>query len=218
MLQASLLQEEHAQGRTSPTGLEVRAEGPDALKLKDPSTDEIRTVLFSSESDPFHITWQCPQHSVFHVIECSVKFVTVEQEFAHIQTGCHAADGTSRAFKGLAAIAANDAPKFYPGINLRDCRVEQGVFACAPPAALTNTDDGNDVWQYPPHVLDLLRRSSSYRLSRWLPQCYPNTRHTDHCLYGAGLALALDSAARISGRDKERAGRQGLGLGTRVFW
>lgn len=136
------------------------------LKFKDPACGGMRTALFGSESNPPHITWQRPQQSVSHVIECSGKFVTVEQAFAHIQTEYHTAAEARGPLEVLIAAATTDAPRFFPGINLRDYRVERILFACAPPAGSNNTDNGNDVWQYSSHVLDLLSKSST--LPTWL--------------------------------------------------
>ncbi|KAG6359828.1 hypothetical protein INS49_010881 [Diaporthe citri] len=118
-------------------------EGSGVFKLKDPSTGKTRTVLLSSESDPSQITWQDPERRAFHVIECWGKFTTVEQAFARIQTDYHTAEEARGALKVLIAAAATDAPRFYPGINLRDYRVEQNVFACAPPADSTNANNND---------------------------------------------------------------------------
>lgn len=164
MLQASLLEEEHARGRIGSTGFEIHAEAPDVLKLRDPATGKTRTVYFRSETDPSRIIWQDPEQCVFHVIECSGKFTTVEQAFAHIQTGYFFADEKRGALKVLIAANTTDAPRFYPGINLRDYQVEQSVFACAPPADAASTDDDGDVWMYSSHVLDLLSKSSFNQL------------------------------------------------------
>lgn len=137
----------------------MRAETPDVMKLRDPTTGKTRTVLFSSESNPSQITWQVPGRRVLHVIECSGKFVTVEQAFDHIQIERHMALEDGGALKVLIAATKTDAPRFYPGINLRDYRVEQSVFACAPPAETTNTNEV-DRWEYSSHVLDLLSKSA----------------------------------------------------------
>lgn len=137
----------------------MRAETPDVLKLRDPTTGKTRTVLFSSETNPSKITWQVPGRRVLHVIECSGKFVTVEQAFDHIQIERHMALEDRGALKVLIAATTTDAPRFYPGINLRDYRVEQSVFACAPPAETTNTNEV-DRWEYSSHVLDLLSKSA----------------------------------------------------------
>lgn len=99
-----------------------------------PRAGNTRTVLFSFETDPSHITWQDPQRRVFHVIECSGEFTAVEQAFDHIQTDYHTAAEARGALKVLIAAATTDTPRFYPGINLRDYRVEHSVFACAPPS------------------------------------------------------------------------------------
>jgi len=161
ILQASLLKEEHARGRIGPTGLEIIAEAPGVLKLKDPATGKTRTVYFRSESDPSRIVWQDPEQCVFHIIECSGKLTTVEQASALIQISPSPWDDVERgALKVLIAASTTDAPRFYPGINLRDYRAEQSVFACAPPAGQANTETGDDVWQYSSHVLDLLSKSS----------------------------------------------------------
>lgn len=156
--QASLIREEQSQGRIGQIGLEILAKGPSILELKDPSTGRTRTVLFSSEPDPSQITWQDLQLPVFHVIECSGKFVTVEKAFGHLQTDCHTSAERRGALKVLIASRTTDAPRFYPGRNLRDYQVEQCVFACAPPAGSIRTND--DVWQYSSYVLDLLSKST----------------------------------------------------------
>lgn len=100
-------------------------------------------------------------------------FTTVAAASAHLTTGTTSSgerdddDGTSGAFKVLIAAASPDAPRFYPRVNLRECRVEQSVFACAPPGddghpAARGDDsavDENHVWQYADHVLELLSES-----------------------------------------------------------
>lgn len=137
----------------------MRAETPDVLKLRDPTTGKTRTVLFSSESNPSQIEWSVPGRRVIHVIECSGKFVTVEKAFEHIQIERLMELEYGGALKVLIAATTTDAPRFYPGINLRDYRVEQSVFACAPPAETTNKIEV-DRWEYSSHVLDLLSKSA----------------------------------------------------------
>ncbi|KAK2606970.1 hypothetical protein N8I77_005686 [Diaporthe amygdali] len=155
MKAAYLLQKELAEGRIGRGGLEIHAETPDILRLRDSTMGKTKTVLFSSESDP-SIKWQDPQRRVLHIIECSGKFTTVEQASAHIHTAYHTANDDARgALKVLIATATTDAPRFYPGINLRDYRVEQSIFACAPPGGDTGTIN-DDAWEYASHVLDLL--------------------------------------------------------------
>lgn len=150
--------------RIGPSSLEIHAETPDMLKLRDSAMGRTKTILFSSESNPSHLTWQDPQRRVFHVIDCSGKFITVEQASAHIHTAYHTANDDARgALKVLIAAATTDAPRFYPGINLRDYRVEQSIFACAPPGGDTGTIN-DDAWEYASHVLDLLSRLSFHRL------------------------------------------------------
>lgn len=164
ILQAGLLKVEHARGRIGPTGLEIHAEAPDVLKLRDPDTGKTKTVYFRSEYDPSQIIWQDPEKCVFHVIECSGKFTTVEQASAHIHSVDSWLDEEIGALKVLIAANTTDAPRFYPGINLRDYQTEQSVFACAPAADAANTDNSGDVWQYSSHVLDLLSKSSLHQL------------------------------------------------------
>lgn len=98
-------------------------------------------------------------------------FMTVAVASAHLVTGTTSGqpdhDGAGGAFKVLIAAASPDAPRFYRRVNLRDYRVEQSVFACAPPgdnehlAADGNASavDENHVWQYADHVLELLSES-----------------------------------------------------------
>lgn len=182
MLQASLIQKDHAEGRFGPTGLEIHAESLGVLKLTETTTGKTSTVIFSSESDPSQIIWQDPRRRVLHVIECSGKFVTVEEAFAHMQTEFHLEAEARGALKVLIAAATTDAPRFYPGINLRDYRVEQSVFACAPPPASHSTDNDDDVWQYSSYVLDLLSKSFLYGLFYRLPHCHLDVRRADHGL------------------------------------
>lgn len=98
-------------------------------------------------------------------------FMTVAAVSAHLATGTTSGhrdhDGAGGAFKVLIAAASPDAPRFYPRVNLREYRVEQSVFACAPPgddehvAAHGNSSavDEDHVWQYADHVLELLSES-----------------------------------------------------------
>lgn len=107
----------------------------------------------------------------FHVIECSGMFTTVAAASAHLATGTTSdqrdEDGAGGTFKVLIAAESPDAPRFFPRVNLREYRVEQSVFACAPPgddehlAAQGNDSavDENHVWQYADHVLELLSES-----------------------------------------------------------
>lgn len=182
MLQASLIQKDHAEGRFGPTDLEIHAESPGVLKLTETTTGKTSTVLSSSESDPSQIVWQDPRRRVLHVIECSGKFVTVEEAFTHIQTGFHLEVEERGALKMLIAAATIDAPRFYPGINLRDYRVEQSVFACTPPAGSHSADNDDDVWQYSSYVLDLLSNSFLYGLFYRLPSCHLDVRRADRGL------------------------------------
>lgn len=91
--------------------------------------------------------------------------MTVEQAFACIQTDYSIADEARGALKVLVAVPTTDAPRFYPGINLRDYRVEQNVFACAPPAGSHSTDNDDDIWQYSPGVLSGYTSLKLYHVS-----------------------------------------------------
>lgn len=100
--------------------------------------------------------------------------MTVAAASAHLATGTTSGqdddNGAGGAFKVLIAAASPDAPRFYPRVNLREYRVEQSVFACAPPGddeqlaghGNNSAVDENHVWQYADHVLDLLSES-------WVP-------------------------------------------------
>jgi hypothetical protein len=104
-------------------------------------------------------------------------FTTVAAASAHLATGTASdndgAGSAGGAFKVLIAAASPNAPRFYPRVNLREYRVEQSVFACAPPgddghlAAQGDNSaiDENHVWQYADHVLELLSES-------WVPCLY----------------------------------------------
>ncbi|KAL1879181.1 hypothetical protein Daus18300_001760 [Diaporthe australafricana] len=168
---ATLLQEEHSQGRLAPsTNLEIHAEAAaSTLLLKDTATGKTATVQFSAQDDPSILGWA--SLGAFHVIECSGMFTTVAAASAHLSTGKTSGqpddDGAGGAFKVLIAAASPDAPRFYPRVNLREYRVEQSVFVCAPPggdehlAAQGDNSavDENHVWQYADHVLELLSES-----------------------------------------------------------
>ncbi|KAK7713050.1 hypothetical protein SLS63_012193 [Diaporthe eres] len=167
---ATLLQEEHSQGRLAPnTSLEIHAEAAaNTLLLSDTATGKTATVQFSAQDDPSVLGWA--SLGAFHVVECSGVFTTVAAASAHLATGTTSggerddADGTGGAFKVLIAAASPDAPRFYPRVNLREYRVEQSVFACAPPGddghlaghGHDSAVDENHVWQYADHVLELL--------------------------------------------------------------
>lgn len=173
--QANLLHEEHSQGRLAPsTSLETYAEaGANKLLLKDTVTNKTATVQFSAQDDPSILGWA--SHSAFHVVECSGMFTTMAAASAHLTTRTTVEqiydsddpDGQDGAFKVLIAAASPDAPRFYPGVNLREVRVEQNVVACAPPGddehltaqADDSAVDDNHVRQYADHVLDLLSES-----------------------------------------------------------
>lgn len=169
--QAIILQEEHSHGRLAPiTSLEVHAEAAtNTLLLNDTVTGKTATVQFSTQDDPSVLGWA--SLGAFHIIECSGMFITVAAVSAHLATGTTSGqpddDGAGGAFKVLIAAASPDAPRFYPRVNLREYRVEQSVFACAPPgddehlAAHGNNSAvyENDVWQYADHVLELLSES-----------------------------------------------------------
>lgn len=98
-------------------------------------------------------------------------FMTVAAASAHLATGTTSGqrdeDGAGGAFKVLIAAASPDAPRFYRRVNLREYRVEQSVFACAPPGDYEHLTahgdnsavDENHVWQYADHVLELLSES-----------------------------------------------------------
>lgn len=173
--QATLLQEEHSQGRLAPsTSLEIYAEaGANKLLLKDTATSKTATVQFSAQDNPSILGWA--SLGAFHVVECSGMFTTVAAASAHLTTRTTVdqiydsddPDGQDGAFKVLIAAASPDAPRFYPQVNLREVRVEQSVIACAPPGddehptaqADDSVVDENHVWQYADHVLELLSES-----------------------------------------------------------
>lgn len=165
---AALLQEEHSQGRLAPsTSIDLHAKAAaNTLLLKDTATGKIATVQLNSQDDPFILGWA--SLGAFHVVECSGVFTTVAAASAHLATGTTSNqgddEGAGGAFKLLIATASPDAPRFYPRVNLREYRVEQSMFACAPPgdeehlAAQGNSSavHENHVWQYADHVLELL--------------------------------------------------------------
>ncbi|KAI7786128.1 hypothetical protein LA080_004512 [Diaporthe eres] len=167
---ATLLRGEHSQGRLAPsTSLEIHAEAAaNTLLLSDTATGKTATVQFSAQDDPSVLGWA--SLGAFHVVECSGMFTTVAAASAHLATGTTGGggerddDGAGGAFKVLIAAASPDAPRFYPRVNLREYRVEQSVFACAPPGgdghlAAHGNDSAageNQVWQYADHVLELL--------------------------------------------------------------
>lgn len=114
-------------------------------------------------------------------------FVTVAAASAHLVTAGSTTsgqqsddDGAGGAFKVLIAAASPDAPRFYPRVNLREYRVEQSVFACAPPgddehpAAQGDNPaaDENDAWQYADHVLELLSESQVPCLYLVITSCF----------------------------------------------
>lgn len=184
--QATLLREEHSQGRLAPsTSLEIRAEvAANTLLLNDTATGKTATVQFSAQADPSVLGWS--SLGAFHVVECSGMFTTVAAASAHLATGTTFSgqrdedDGAVGAFKVLIAAASPDAPRFYPRVNLREYRVEQSVFACAPPgddehlAAQGNYSavDENHVWQYAEHVLELLSESQVPCLYLVITSCF----------------------------------------------
>lgn len=122
-------------------------------------------------------------------------FMTVGAASAHLAKGTISYeeddddDSVDGAFKVLIAAASPDAPRFYPRVNLRECRVEQSVVACAPPVdderlsapGEKSTVDEDDFWQYADDVLQLLSES-----------CVP-------CLQAGGLT----AADRPSGLGKD---------------
>lgn len=155
---ATLLQREHSR-LTLGTSLEIHAEATaNKLQLKDTATGKTTTVQFSTQDDPSILGWA--SIGAFHIIECSGIFTTIESASAHLATGfrdqpdADGTDGADGALKVLIAAPSPNAPRFYPGVNLREVRVEQNVIACAPPG--DDYDDENDGWQYADHVLELL--------------------------------------------------------------
>jgi hypothetical protein len=158
--QATLLQREHSR-LTLGTSLEIHAEATaNKLQLKDTATGKTTTVQFSTQDDPSILGWA--SIGAFHIIECSGIFTTIESASAHLATGfrdqpdADGTDGADGALKVLIAAPSPNAPRFYPGVNLREVRVEQNVIACAPPG--DDYDDENDGWQYADHVLELLSK------------------------------------------------------------
>lgn len=128
-------------------------------------------MQFSAQDDPSVLGWGTL--GAFHVVECSGQFTTVAAASAHLAKGTVSYeagdddDSVDGAFKVLIAAASPDAPRFYPGVNLREVRVELSVIACAPPGddehpAAQGDDsavDEDDVWQYADHVVQLLSES-----------------------------------------------------------
>ncbi|KAG8158266.1 hypothetical protein KVR01_012027 [Diaporthe batatas] len=166
---ATLLQEAHSQGRLAPgASLEIHAESAaNRLLIHDTATGKTITAQFSAQDDPSILGWG--SLGAFHVVECSGLFTTIAAASAHLTQlrkiyGAHD-DSVDGAFKVLIAAASPDAPRFYPRVNLRECRVEQSVVACAPPGDDEHLSvQGNDasvdkthMWQYADDVVQLLR-------------------------------------------------------------
>lgn len=223
--QATLLQEEHSQGRLAPgTSLEIHAEAAaNKLLLSDAATGRAAAtvVQFSAQDDPSVLGWA--GLGAFHVVECSGAFTTVAAASAHLTTRTTSdrwddddgADGADGAFKVLIAAASPDAPRFYPRVNLRECRVEQSVLACAPPGDDSAVGE-DDVWQYADHVLELLSESHVPCLYFVITSCFqvrqadgakgvpyrpqPTPRTTNIAFsFPSGLVLARDGSAASCG-------------------
>ena len=170
--QANLLEQDYLQSPSRSSEFSFRVTSHGLLEVSGPVGT--RTIVWKSEADPQQIDWLDPDHRALHVIDCSGTMKNRQQASLllhelHQHTYKELLDrdidvpdqdlNHGGAMKVLVAGSpAADIPRFWPGVNLEEYKVEDYIVACAPPSDSSWSDAISEI-DYARNVLQLISTS-----------------------------------------------------------